>query len=341
MTPETFPAPPYPWQQRAWHWLLGAYAGGTLSHAYLLEGPEGLGKLDFARRLAGTILCDEEPASSPCGACRACIQLAAGSHPDYRECAPEEGRSAILVDQVRALSAELALSSGYGGARLAILHPADALNANAANSLLKTLEEPVPGTVLLLVSARPAMLPATVRSRCQRVGFTAPGRDEALAWIGERAGGPEAELALAFTGNAPLRALDLCTQGIGELHESLSREMGELLAGRRDPVPLAEEWSTRDLALVLTWLAGWTGDLLRRRVPGAGRGAGLCRLDEASLAEVDAGRLFAYLDMVYEALVALRTPRNRQQLAETLLLPWAGPGRKPRVYAPGLARGTG
>lgn len=329
---------PYPWQQRAWHRLRSAHAGGTLSHAYLLEGPAGLGKLAFARRLAAAILC--EAPRSPCGECRACIQLAAGSHPDYRECAPEEGHAAILVDQVRALSEELALSSRYGGSRIAVLHPADALNASAANSLLKTLEEPAPGTFLLLVSARPGMLPATIRSRCQRIGFNAPGRDEALAWIGERIGRREAELALALTGNAPLRALELCTQGLGELHETLSRDMRELLEGRRDPVPLAREWGARDLDLVLTWLAGWTTDLGRRLLPGAGQGSGLFRLDGASLAEVDAGRLFAYLDGVYEALAALRTSRNRQHLVEALLLPWTGPGRKPRVRGGGLASGT-
>ena len=341
MTAGDTPTAPYPWQQRAWEWLLSAHAGGTLSHAYLLQGPGGLGKLDFARRLACAILCEAEPASSPCGKCRACIQFAAGSHPDYRESAPEQGRSAILVDQIRALSAELALSSRYGGARIAVLHPADALNGNAANSLLKTLEEPAPGTILLLVSARPAMLPATIRSRCQRVGFTAPGRDEALAWIGERARRQEAELALAFTANAPLRALDLCAQGFSEVHEALSRDMRELLAGRRDPVPLAEQCSARDLELALTWLSGWAIDLARQRVRGPGQGRGLCRLDQATLATVDARRLFAYLDTVYDALAALRTPRNRQQLAEALLLPWAGPGHKPRAPAPGLARGTG
>ncbi len=283
-----------------------------------------MGKLAFARQLAATMLCREEREESACGRCRSCVQLAAGSHPDYRECTVEEGRSAILVEQVRILTRELGLSPQYGGARIAVIHPADALNINAANSLLKTLEEPAAGTLLLLVSARARMLPATIRSRCQRVRFRAPDRSDARAWLGDRVGAGDAALALAFTGDAPLHALALCEQDFAATHRKLADGLESLVGGDTDPIALAEVWARLDLTLVLCWLWTWSADLLRRRILGADVGRGLCTLAQSRLGGVDVPALFAYLDLVRDSISAVGGPRNGQQLLESVLIPWGG-----------------
>ena len=110
-------------------------------------------------------------------------------HPDLRSSAsnqrkaPRKPRTELVIEQIRELSEQLALTAADGGAQVVIIDPADAINQTACNALLKTLEEPVPGRYLWLVTAHPARLPATIRSRCQRLELRLPPRDEALAWL--------------------------------------------------------------------------------------------------------------------------------------------------------------
>jgi DNA polymerase III subunit delta' len=172
----------------AQHWqrLLAAHGGGRLAHALLLAGPRGTGKGEFAAKLAGFLLCEHaEAARRPCGACRGCTQLAAGTHPNLMRLAPAEDKRDIAIDDVRDLLDRLHLSSHYGGAKVAIVEPADALNASGVNALLKTIEEPPPATYLLLVSERWRALPATLRSRCQILRFARRGRPAAAPEAGE------------------------------------------------------------------------------------------------------------------------------------------------------------
>jgi DNA polymerase-3 subunit delta' len=166
---------PQPWQQDRWQQMLAAHAAGRLAHALLLAGPRGLGKEQFARGLASFLLCEvSPPGERPCGACRSCAQLAAGTHPNLMVLAPAEDKRDIAIDDVRTLLDRLHLSSHYGQAKVAIVAPADALNAGGVNALLKTIEEPRPATHLLLVAERWRALPATLRSRCQIVRFARP-----------------------------------------------------------------------------------------------------------------------------------------------------------------------
>lgn len=169
------PWTPQPWQQERWSQVRGAHAAGRLAHALLLAGPRGTGKNDFAAGLAAYLLCEgTDAARRPCGGCRSCVQLAAGTHPNLMRLAPAEDKRDIAIDDVRDLLDRLHLSSHYGQAKVAIVSPADALNANGANALLKTVEEPPPATHILFVAERWRALPATLRSRCQIVRFARP-----------------------------------------------------------------------------------------------------------------------------------------------------------------------
>jgi DNA polymerase-3 subunit delta' len=166
---------PHAWQQERWGQIRAAHAAGRLAHALLLAGPRGAGKDHFATGLASFLLCESADAGQrPCGACRSCALLAAGTQPNLMRLAPAEDKRDIAIDDVRDLLDRLHLSSHYGQAKVAIISPADALNANGVNALLKTIEEPPPATHILLAAERWRALPATLRSRCQILRFARP-----------------------------------------------------------------------------------------------------------------------------------------------------------------------
>ncbi|MDQ2695734.1 MAG: DNA polymerase III subunit delta', partial [Pseudomonadota bacterium] len=197
-----------PWHQDPWARLWERHRAGRLPHALLCCGPAGLGKRRFAQRFAQALLCQSPDGDgAPCGRCRRCRLFAAGSHPDYLRLEPAEAGKSIAVDQVRRLGEFLGLTSHFGGFRPALLAPADSLNRNAANALLKTLEEPPAAGVLLLVTDAPSRLPATVRSRCQRLAFAPPDPAAALAWLAPQVGGHDPAVLLALAGGSPLTAL--------------------------------------------------------------------------------------------------------------------------------------
>ena len=139
---------PLPWQISAWQQLHARMENGTLPHALLVCGAAGTGKAHFAQAFAALALCRHPEKAHACGHCGSCHQLAAAAHPDYHPVTIPEDKTAILVDQIRELSQTLALTSQHNGRKIGLLTPADAMNANAANSLLKTLEEPSAGTLL-------------------------------------------------------------------------------------------------------------------------------------------------------------------------------------------------
>jgi DNA polymerase-3 subunit delta' len=174
--------------ERAKEVLHRALGSGTVHSGYLLCGPEGVGKRLLASAFARVFLCVAGGAD-PCGVCPTCTLPAAAPHPDLLEVGPEERRKTISIEQVRELCAWIGLSPAWGRRKAAIVDPADAMTPEAANALLKTLEEPPPGRVILLVASRPASLPATVLSRCQQV-FHGGLAEEEVAEVLRRAGWP-------------------------------------------------------------------------------------------------------------------------------------------------------
>ncbi|MEP6943469.1 MAG: DNA polymerase III subunit delta' [Betaproteobacteria bacterium] len=243
-------------------------------HALLVTGTQGIGKRLLALHLAQALLC-ETPAADrrACGRCAACNWVERGTHPDLRVIVPvtydDEGNATpadvISVDAIRDLIAFALLSSHRGGAKVAVIAPAEALNAAAANALLKTLEEPPPRTSLILVSSQPGRLPATITSRCRRLAVPVPDHAQAVGWLAaQRLAHPERALALA--GGAPLRAVALGAEA-GErtrdwLLDLLSRpeRMSPVAAGARVEATPKDERKGM-LADVVYGLLTWTADL--------------------------------------------------------------------------------
>src|SRR5690625_1868383 len=202
-----------PWHADVWERLQSRLQDGSMPHALLMTGLPGLGKRTLAFELAAAMLCTAPTSAGfSCEACLSCRLLAQSAHPDFFTVELEEGRRQIVIDQIRALSERLTLSSQYGSYRIGLIDPADQMNSAAANALLKTLEEPPEGVILMLTAARPSRLPATIRSRCQQVQLTPPTTAVAKAWL-QAQGNPRAAAALGLALGAPLRALQLEQDG--------------------------------------------------------------------------------------------------------------------------------
>lgn len=317
----------YPWLASCRDSMTAVINQGRMPHALLLTGQPGVGKGAFSSWLAGLLLCEERNGSSgPCGQCPGCVQFKAGSHPDFFQLRPEEDATVIKVDQIRYLSEKLSLSSHRGGYQVVVLNPAETMNLNAANSLLKTLEEPSDNTVLLLVSSRPAQLPATVRSRCQQVRIEIPDRQIALEWLHEQGVGEVAETCLQLAHRAPLEALKQAQlDSIGARRERFTALLG-ILEDRVSPLAVAQSWSKDDDMQGIRWMREWLMDMLRINLSGQVNRVRSADLKDglAALAyRLDSRVLFALLDRINSSLRLTAGSLNRQLLTEDILLAWA------------------
>ena len=257
---------PYPWHGDAWTALDASRRAGTLPHALLIAGAADIGKLRFARAFSALMLCADARGRA-CGHCRSCRLIAAGSHPDLMAIQPEERGKAIRIDAVRELREFCAGRPHQGGWRVILMEPADALNANAANALLKTLEEPGAQTLLMLVSAQPGLLPATVRSRCRLLRLPTPPGAQALPWLREQLP-PEtdAESLLRRAGGRPLRALALVS---GDLGDRLARLQDMVVAVGEGSLAPAVAAASASASLDIAEALDWFGELVAARARAA------------------------------------------------------------------------
>lgn len=199
-----------PWLRAPWDRFLSMHRQNRLPHGVLITGIAGLGSLTLMREIAAYLLC-AAPITTPgaeraCGECAACRLRLAGTHPDIELLVRDGGDKDISVDDIRALIERFSLTR-YGPLRVALIEQAERMNRSAANSLLKLLEEPPPGSLFLLTSERADLLPSTIRSRIQRLAITVPARATLIDWLIERHGlsTEEAEL-LWFIGDDQLIA---------------------------------------------------------------------------------------------------------------------------------------
>lgn len=320
-----------PWHRKPWDLLLARRRSGTLPHALLLRGRAGLGKNRFARLLAQSLLCEQAADDGmPCGTCRSCHLFRASSHPDFLTIAPAEEGKAILIDQIRELCAFAALKSQRTGYQIAVISPAERMNISAVNSLLKTLEEPSGQTLLILVSARPSLLSATIRSRCQQVRFDDPPLELALAWLAPQVGAQDPQLLLSLAGGAPLHALRLLETGAVQERMNWFNDFLQVARGETDPVTVAGAWAAHGARECLFWVGAWVIDMIRLK--SAGPTAVVANRDLRERLQwlgerLDLKTLYGHLDRVLEASRLVDGQLNQQLLLEDLLTTWAGLAR--------------
>ena len=293
------------WLRPAREQLLASVQQDRVSHALLIQDAPGAGGAQL-----GVWLAQQLPGVSE-----------EARHPDFTRIGLLEESKQIRVEQVRELAAHLALASHQGGFKVALIDPADSLNWNAANALLKTLEEPPPRTVLILVAQQPSRLPATVLSRCQRIRIRAPEREPALEWLKTFIGEGPWDAVLDVIGNAPLLAAQLDPRAVLRIRDETLGALADLVARRADAAQLAEGWSRTELALRLACFDTWLTERIRRTL-GVGTysmevrdGTHPARPDPGS----NAPRLFDLLDQLRALRAALSTPVNRALALESLL----------------------
>ncbi|RMG58518.1 MAG: DNA polymerase III subunit delta' [Gammaproteobacteria bacterium] len=322
-----------PWLRSPWRRLSDQKVQGRLPHALLITGLPGMGKGLLADALARLMLCqaprDTGEGRQACGSCESCTLLDAETHPDFRRLGVPEGKQQIPVDEVRGLIEFVQMSSQFRGARVAMIEPADALNVASANALLKTLEEPPPDALLILVSSRPSRLPVTIRSRCQRLHLAPPSAVEVAAWLRARqAGVEEADLekALAIAHGAPLAAAELLESDALARRDALFDDLFSVLRGQMSVSTFSGRFEGQYDSRLLGWIGDWLHDLallsLTENPPdlrAPDKREDLLRLAKA----LDLKRVFSLHSRVQEALRLLGQVAVNPQLAlEALLVEW-------------------
>jgi DNA polymerase-3 subunit delta' len=298
----------YPWQKNDWARLQELRTRPL--HGLLFKGSQGIGKLDLAINFAQSLLCQHPDDSGfACGTCPSCHWFGQNSHPDFRLLQPEtltlggeepesgkKPSKQITIDQVRGLADFIGMSAHQGGRRVVVIYPAEAMNINTANALLKNLEEPPQGLLFILVSHKPQQLLPTILSRCLSFALSAPDAASASRWLAEQGVKNPAE-ALAASGFAPMQAVQQ-DQQLG------SEERNKLLRAVRQPAgldvfALAEALQKTEQVLVVQWLQQWCYDLSSMKLAGKlryhpGEEAAIKKLVEP-IAPLNLARLQKYL----------------------------------------------
>ena len=300
---------PMPWQVAAWEQLHQQIQSDQLPHALLIAGMADTGKNRMALALARLLLCHTPEAGHNCGNCHACQMSKAGSHGDFRWLEPQGKSRVIKVDQIREVVTFGTKTASLGQRKVIVFSPAENMNANAANALLKSLEEPARDTYLILVSHRLHGLPATIRSRCQQMRLPLPTQTQSIDWLEQLTGNrQEGEQLLNLADDRPMRAETMYRTGDIDAIRAIPAAL-ETLKSQRGSVP--------KVAAILGQLSieealAQCGGYLQRCISAAARN---------SATNKPSRQLFVLLDEVNRMQSALASGANPnpQLLLESLL----------------------
>ncbi|MES2624567.1 MAG: DNA polymerase III subunit delta' [Pseudomonadota bacterium] len=249
-----------PWFKESFTQLADNHKQDRLGHAWLFSGHPGIGKKALAQHFAKYLLCVNPGATGPCGTCDDCHLFSIGNHPDYSLVEPE--KKLITVDQIRENISFAQNTSRRGGMKILLFVPAEAMNLNAANALLKLLEEPPKQTLLLLVSHQPGLLLATIKSRCLHLRCPLPPPAMAKVWLEQQGFTGQPEVALQLTGGAPLRALSLSDPGTVMARMTLLESLQAILDKTVTPIAAAKKCEKIGIAVCIEYLMLGVNDLL-------------------------------------------------------------------------------
>lgn len=323
--PDTHDYPVHPWHQTHWKRFLKSLQQDHLAHAILLCGQEHTGKLDFAAIMAKTLLCERPTEQGPCQQCQSCKTYDAGSNPDFMRIALLDDKQQIGVDQIRTMSAFLTLSRSFKGERVALIESAERMNQNAANSLLKSLEEPAEHSIILLVSSQPSSLLPTIRSRCRIEHLGSPNRHDAIYWLKKHTGlDSHFEEELDIAQGRPLQAIQIDEENIQE-RRNFQSDLKHIVELQAAITVTAKKWDKKDLSQLLDWQLNWVADLIKLNQQATVEPYKLKQnhaFYESMNSHLDTRRYWTLYDALISQKPLVHTSVNPLILTENMLMSW-------------------
>lgn len=313
----------YPWQQQSWKQLQELRSQGRMPHAMIVSGLVGTGVNDFVHTFANSLLCTSpDNEGFACGECASCHVKKSGAHPDYSLLGIPEGKKQIPIDNVRSLNEHMVLSRSYSEYRVAVITPAEAMNQYSANSLLKTLEEPSPNSVMLLMTHKFSGLLPTIRSRCVHYVLDAPTANKSLEWLSAQETQNDPKLLLAAANNKPLTALSF--DGDKEIlakKAEFAHDLMNIMQANDSIVSLGDKWQKHSFEQLLVWQIHWLETAIRtvqlqpEKMPNK-----LIAQLLSKKPQVDA--LWQHYDLLLQFRRLTDYPLNQQSFSEHMLSLW-------------------
>ena len=318
---------PYPWQMSHWDMLMQQLAQHRMPHALLVAGEEGCGKRHFVDVLIRKLLCSSSQEFA-CGECKSCLLFQAGTHPGYMDVGLEEKSRLIKIDQIRSVVEFISKTVQIGDIKIAVIEPAEQMNANAANALLKCLEEPSGNSLIILLSHAPNRLLPTIRSRCHTIAMVKPEIHQADQWLSAFL--PESQVrqqVLQLANGNPLLAMEYADREIISLYQGIVGQLADLQEGKGAAVKMAESVEKSVNGDIPLWLALQQKILWKMITESLGAEQPDPQLQIFEKQYAKQGfqkKAFKMLEEIQQAIYEVQGPSNpnMQLLIETLLIRW-------------------
>lgn len=318
-----------PWQQQNWEHLCDYRLQNRVPQALLITGNKGLGKQHLANQFAFSLLCAKPQDNGlGCGHCDSCLLLNAETHPDFIQIRPDEPGKAISIGQIRSLVNRLTLKPQFESYRVVIVNPADLMNNAAANAFLKCLEEPTERTLMLLITDKPAHLPATIISRCQKLAVAKPDKETAFAWLKQQNVDTlqcNASALLGLAQGSPLLALDYANDGTLTLRNDCFKAWMDIAKQRRHPAIIAEDWHKLPESPLIFWITSWIIDIIKccyQLKAGWLYNPDMKEPLQELSQQLELKELYKLYDLVLISRQRINTQINKHTMFEEILIKW-------------------
>ncbi|MGH1537260.1 MAG: DNA polymerase III subunit delta' [Gammaproteobacteria bacterium] len=319
----------YPWQTDNWHQAIRYLNDNRLAHAVLLSGPAAIGKLGFALSFVQRLNCTSPTIDNhACGECKDCHLFVARTHPDVRLINVDDDLEKtkveqVKIDDIRDINQFMTLSRQQGNYKIVCINYAETMNVNAANALLKTLEEPPENSILFLISHRAETLLATIKSRCQIWKFKLPDEEQSLIWLNQQQKQDDWHALLQVAGNRPLLAQELQESGLGKNRAEYYSELGLFLHGKISLAKVSVKLQDEQLERLVSWQQAWCADLIRchyHNQPVTLENPDIRRSLHSLVGRVDLHSLFRFMDKLIELRRFSSAPLNKRLFIEDMLI---------------------
>lgn len=320
----------FPWLQESDFQLRQYINQNRIPQALLIIGHKGYGKQQLAEYFSQSLLCMDLLATNiACGKCQSCTLFNAGTHPDYIAIESEEPGKAIGIGVIRQLTTKLALKPQFESHRVVVINPADSLNNASANAFLKYLEEPTERTCLILITNKPSKLPATIRSRCQKLLISTPDQVLVKTWLKQQGISDNTDLLLSLSQGAPLLAKQLAQSSVLKLRVECFNHWMALAVSDENLIAIAEQWyklEREEINLLLFWLVSWVADMIKLAYDN--QAVNIVNLDfvkhlQEIVEQLDLKDMYKYYDLLLLSQQRFDTQLNKQLLFEEILIQWS------------------